>query len=310
MARIACILHGKISRKNHLIARLKRNLDENHEITILMTTHHGHAVILTEQALNSGNTHIIAVGGDGTINEVVNGIMNSQLHLDAETREKIRLGIIPKGTGNDFVKSLRLPSNLDGMRSLINQDQYRAVDLGLVSFQTKEQKEASRYFANITDLGLGGVVAEKLSHSSKWLGKTLTYQLSIIRTFLSYKHQAVSVETDSWKHEGRIMNLIIANGQFFGSGLGIAPDASLTDGLFDVIVVGEISVLDYLKNLPTLRKSLPITHPEVSYHKATDLTIESPETMLPIDMDGEFIGYAPMKVRMVKSALKILTLPS
>ncbi len=309
MARIACILHGKIPRKKRLIEGLKRSLDENHEITILMTTHHGHAIALAEQVLNNGHTHIIAVGGDGTINEIVNGIMNSRVHLDTETWAKIRLGIIPKGTGNDFVKSLRLPADLNGMRSLIKEDQYRAVDLGLVSFRTKEHQEASRYFANITDLGLGGVVAEQLSRSSKWMGKTLTYQLSIIRTFLSYKHQAVSVATDSWKYAGRIMNLIIANGQYFGSGLGIAPEASVTDGLFDVIVVGEISVLDYVKNLPRLRNSIPIQHPEVRYHTATELTINSPDHQLPIDMDGEFIGYAPMKVSIIKGAVKILSLP-
>lgn len=310
MARIACIVHGKVSRREYLLAELNDALGVQHDFKVFTTTHQGEAISLTEQAVSKGFTHLLAIGGDGTVNEVVNGIMNSRTTLDAASREQIRLGILPRGTGNDFVKSLRIPQTLQGICSSITEDQYTAVDLGRVTFRSQQQKETIRYFANITDLGLGGVVAERLSRSTKWLGKTLTYQLSIIRTFLSYKHQAVSVEADTWRHQGRIMNLIIANGQYFGSGLGIAPDASLTDGFFDVIVVGEISVLDYLKNLPNLRKRLPIKHPEVTYQRAADLTIESPETMLPIDMDGEFIGYAPMKVKMIRSALKILTLPS
>lgn len=309
MAKIACIVHGKIFRKDRLTDELAEVLGKQHDLTVFTTAHHGEATSLTEQALTEKFTHIIAVGGDGTVNEVVNGIMNSRGNLSAEAWDKIRLGILPRGTGNDFVKSLNLPQDLKGIHSLIEADQFVAVDLGRVTFITDEQQKATRYFANITDLGLGGVVAEKLSRSTKWLGKTLTYQLAIIRTFLSYKHQEVSVETDFWNHTGRIMNLIIANGQFFGSGLGIAPEASLSDGLFDVIVVGEISVLDYLKNLPRLRKSLPIQHPEVTYHTATDLKIDSPGHQLPIDMDGEFIGYSPMEVSMVRGALKVLTFP-
>lgn len=310
MAKIACILHGKTFRKDRLTDELIEVLGKQYELKVFTTTHHGEATALTEQALSEGFTHIIAIGGDGTVNEVVNGMMNARAHMEEEVWEKIRLGILPKGTGNDFVKSLNLSQNLKGMRSLMEQDQYATVDLGRVTFRTNQQVEASRYFANITDLGLGGVVAEKLSRSSKWLGKNLTYQLAIIRTFLSYKHQAVSVATGNWNHQGRIMNLIIANGQYFGSGLGIAPKASLSDGLFDVIVVGEISVLDYLKNLPRLKKSLPIHHPEVTYHTATDLRIDSPDHQLPIDMDGEFIGYAPMKVSMINGAVKVLTFPS
>lgn len=309
MAKIACIVHGKIFRKDRLTGELIEVLGEQDKLKVFTTTRHGEATALAEQALSEEFTHIIAIGGDGTVNEVVNGMMNARAHLEEEEWEKIRLGILPRGTGNDFVKSLNLPQNLEGIRSLIEHDQFATVDLGRVTFRTNEQQEGSRYFANITDLGLGGVVAEKLSRSSKWLGKTLTYQLAIIRTFLSYKHQAVSIATDSWNHQGRIMNLIIANGQYFGSGLGIAPEASLSDGLFDVIVVGEISVLDYLKNLPRLRNSLPIQHPEVTYHTATDLLIDSPDHQLPIDMDGEFIGYAPMKVSMINGAVKVLTLP-
>lgn len=307
MPQIAFILHGKIPRKIRLSDELVQEFGTQHTLKFFPTTHHGHATSLAEQALSEGFTHLIAIGGDGTINEVANGIMNARTQMEEEAWEKIRLGILPKGTGNDFVKSLRLPEGIQGLANLIEADQFHYTDLGLVTFTTQDQQISSRYFTNITDLGLGGVVAEKLSRSSKWLGKTLTYQLAIIRTFLSYKHQAISVTSDSWSYEGSIMNFIIANGQYFGSGLGIAPEASLSDGLFDVIVVGEISVLDYLKNLPRLRKSLPIQHPEVSYHTATELTIGSPDKHLPIDMDGEFIGYAPMTVKVIKHAIKVLT---
>ena len=102
------------------------------------------------------------------------------------------------------------------------------------------------------------------------------------------------------------MNLVIANGKYFGSGLGIAPDADPADGQFSVVLIGEISMLDYLKNLGQVRKCEKIIHPELKYLSAKEISIEHVGEPLPIDMDGEFIGYSPMKISMVHNALKFI----
>jgi diacylglycerol kinase family enzyme len=188
----------------------------------------------------------------------------------------------------------------------VEEDSFKTIDLGLVEFQNKAGEKQIRYFINITDVGMGGVVAERLSRYSKWMGAYLTYQRAILTTLLSYKHQPVKAVADSFTYEGSIMNFIVANGQYFGSGLGIAPDASATDGEFSVVILGEISLLDYIKNLGSVQKCQKISHPDLHYQSAKEVVIDSPAGPLAIDMDGEFIGYSPMKVTVAPASVKFL----
>lgn len=306
MANIAFIFHGRIKNSDKVFAELQTTFGAAHQLKSYITESAGHSVALAEQAVREGNTHVICVGGDGSLNEVANGLMKVKANLGSDIWSKLRMGVLPMGTGNDFVKTVKAPPDAEGLKRLIEADTYQTIDLGLVEYHNRKGEKQSRYFINITDVGMGGVVAERLSNYSKWMGAYLTYQRAILTTLLTYKHQPVKAVADSFTYEGSIMNFIVANGKYFGSGLGIAPDAEVTDGAFSIVVLGEISLIDYIKNLGNVQKCEKIIHPELQYKSAKEVLIDSPAGPLAIDMDGEFIGYSPMKVTVAPASVKFL----
>lgn len=306
MRHIAFIFHGKIKNREPLIADLETTFGASAILKTYVTERTGHSAELATLAVKEGCTHLICVGGDGSLNEVANGLMKAKISCSEEVWKSIRLGVLPLGTGNDFVKTVHAPTDVAGLKQVIENDTYETIDLGFVEYQSKEGEKQSRYFINITDVGMGGVVAEKLSYYSKWMGAALTYQRAILSTLLSYKHQPLKAVADSFTYEGSVMNFIVANGKYFGSGLGIAPDANPSDGKFSVVILGEISLLDYIKNLGEVKKCRKIIHPDLQYKSAKEVLVESSAAPLPIDMDGEFIGYSPMKVSVVPSAIRFL----
>lgn len=306
MPTIAFIFHGRISNHQCIFNGLQQTFGASHQLKSYVTENAGHSVMLAQQAVAEGCTHIVCVGGDGSLNEVANGLMKAKQTLSSDVWKIIRMGVLPMGTGNDFVKTVNAPKDAEGLKRLIESDSYKTIDLGLVEYFNKASEKQTRHFINITDVGMGGVVAERLSRYSKWMGATLTYQRAILTTLLTYKNQPIKAKANSFSYEGNIMNFIIANGKYFGSGLGIASDAVADDGEFSVVVLGEISLFDYIKNLGDVQKCRRISHPDLHYKTAKEVYIESPAGPLAIDMDGEFIGYSPMKVSVVSAAVRFL----
>jgi len=298
MSKISFILHGKHRGNTKLLSDIREAFNSSYEVVFYYTEFSGHAIGLARQAALLNSAYVISAGGDGTMNEVANGIMLSG-------NKDVKVGLLPNGTGNDFAKTIGVSNNIAELKMLIESDSVKEIDLGLANFKNLEGKDESRYFINITDVGLGGFIAQKLACSSKLLGAFLTFQKAIVTTFLSYKHKQAKTKADDFSYEGKILSYIIANGKYFGAGLGIAPDAKPDDGQFEIVLGAEISLWDYLMNLGKVRKCLKIDHPQMSYHTAKEILIETDEP-LPIDMDGEFIGYSPMKVTVVPKALKFL----
>lgn len=306
MANIAFIFHGRIKNRDRIFSDLQRTFGAAHQLRSYVTESAGDSVKLAERAVKEGNTHIICAGGDGSLNEVANGLMQAKATTAAHLWANVRMGVLPMGTGNDFVKTVNSPKDAEGLKQVIEVDSCKTIDLGLVEYHSQKGEKQSRYFINITDVGMGGVVAERLSKYSKWMGAYLTYQRAILTTLLTYKNQPVRAKADGFTYEGNIMNFIVANGKYFGSGLGIAPDAVADDGEFSVVILGEISLTDYIKNLGSVQKCRKISHPGLHYKSAKEVTIDSPAGPLAIDMDGEFIGYSPMKVTVAPAAVKFL----
>lgn len=298
MLTITFILHGKHRNNEKLVERIRETFGSGYEVFFCFTEFSGHAMELAKKAAMQQSHYVIAAGGDGTMNEVANGIMLSE-------NKSVKVGLLPLGTGNDFSKTVLVSNDIKELKRLIDVNSISEIDLGLVQFKNKEGKDATRYFINITDVGLGGVIAHKIAGSSKWMGAFLTFQTAILSTFLTYKHQLVKARADEFVYEGKILSYIIANGKYFGAGLGIAPDAEPGDGQFEIVLGAEISLWDYLMNLGKVRKCVKVEHPQMSYHKAREVLIEAP-VPVPIDMDGEFIGYSPMKVTMEPRTLKFL----
>ena len=280
-----------------------------YDYQFFISEYSGHFLSLPQKAVNEGFTHFIAVGGDGTLNEIVNGIVSAfktEESYDWEKLKSIKIGILPSGSGNDFVKNLGYKT-ISELQNLIDKDTSGLVDIGFTEYLDRNKNKAERFFINVSDVGIGGEVVinkEKLPLSLP--GET-NYFLAIVSTFLTYKKKLIKVSAKEFSWEGKVLNFVIANAKYFGNSIGIAPHAEISDGKFAITNIGDISLIDYFKNIGTAKKCKKIIHPEVSYTESEELLIESLDNLpLTIDMDGEFIGYAPVKFTCLKQKLCFL----
>lgn len=280
-----------------------------YDYQFFISEYSGHFLSLPQKAVNEGFTHFIAVGGDGTLNEIVNGIVSAfktSEGYDWEKLKSIKIGILPSGSGNDFVKNLGYKT-ISELQNLIDKDTSGLVDIGFTEYLDRNKNKAERFFINVSDVGIGGEVVinkEKLPLSLP--GET-NYFLAIVSTFLTYKKKLIKVSAKEFSWEGKVLNFVIANAKYFGNSIGIAPHAEISDGKFAITNIGDISLIDYFKNIETAKKCKKIIHPEVSYTESEELLIESLDNLpLTIDMDGEFIGYAPVKFTCLKQKLCFL----
>ncbi len=304
MKKTAFVIHGKVRDKQHIINEIESTFSDNYKIEVFTSEYSGHAIELSCSAAEQGFNYIICIGGDGSLNEIVNGVMR------AKNRNKeldIKVGVLPYGTGNDFIKTIKSPHTLSGIKELIDSNSFKEIDLGIAQYKDLKGSDRSRYFINITDIGIGGVVVQNLGKYSKALGANFTYMRAIINTLLTYRNQPVKAIADEFTFEGKVKNFVVANGKYFGSGIGIAPDAEVDDGKFAIVILSEVSLIDFLKFSITFKKCEKIEHPQIIYKSAKEITVESLSIPQPIDMDGEFIGYSPMKIKILPKVLDFLT---
>jgi YegS/Rv2252/BmrU family lipid kinase len=293
MEKISFILHGKIRGKKVVKESLVSRFAKSYVVKFYETIHPRHAEQLTEQALMEGCDFMIAVGGDGTLNEMVNGFLKA----GGTVKFKTRIGVLPFGTGNDFARGSGIFRSIDQLSELITTNKPRMLDAGSMRFLHADGSESIRYFDNIADLGIGGDVVARVNGvhlRKKILGGKLTFFLSILLTFLTYKHKKIKISWDGFHWEGSVLSLVVANGRYFGSGLGIAPEAKLDDGKFEVVIFANLSIADYLRNYTKLRRAEKIDHPEVFYHRTDRLRIEPEGNLIIVEADGEIEGQAPI----------------
>ncbi len=301
MKRIAFVINSTSRGIENLRVELNEKL-RNYKVVLYETSYAGEAIRLSQKAMEDNADYLIAVGGDGTLNEVVNGYMNSPSKDSAHTI----IGVLPYGSGNDFARALRLTKDIDQLKTLINNNCTGLIDVGRLSFMDQNGKSASRYFVNIADIGIGGVVAETLKRGSWFMGASFMYHKVILQSFFSYKPVKIVLKSDEYNWDGKILCLCMANSRYFANGMCIAPQANISDGKIQLVIMGKVSILDYILNLSKIKKGIPLDHPEVSYVKADACTIEAEELTCPIDMDGEFVGYAPLQLSIKKQSLMFL----
>ncbi len=299
--KVAFILHGKLKHIAQLKKKLADAMPEGFVAEFHTTQHAKHATELTTQALNKGAQYAIAVGGDGLLNEVANGYLQCR---DA-VKHQTAIGVFPKGTGNDFCKTVGIKADTTQLAKLLQQNSIKPVDVCHMRFLDVQHQPAERYYINIADIGIGGYASQRVNSSSKILGSTLSYVKAIILTFLSYKHRRVRVTAENFTWEGKVLLVVMANGRFFGSGLCIAPQAALDDGKLQLVLLANVTLLDYLKHMGEVRRGELIQHPEVQYMESSFCNIEPLEECT-IDMDGEFVGYGPIEAKVVGKAVRFL----
>src|SRR5262249_54219912 len=198
----------------------------------LLTGARGDAIELAKRAAEQGASFVIAVGGDGTVSEVVNGLM-----LASQRREDLTLGIVPSGTGADLARSLGIPKAQEEALRLLVEGQRRAFDVGRVEFALESGSSGVRYFANIASIGLEGVVDRKIPSAPRFLGGRFAYIWASIAASWGFRPQRVVLRSGAVELERTVVAAVLANGRFFGGGMQIAPDARLDDGRLELVII-------------------------------------------------------------------------
>ncbi|MCS6874169.1 MAG: diacylglycerol kinase family lipid kinase [Pyrinomonadaceae bacterium] len=272
---------------------------------VAFTKSQGDAIKIAFEAAKRGKKFIIACGGDGTVNEVANGIISSG--------EDVELGVLPSGTGGDFRRSLKISTEIRQAARQLREGQTRRLDVGKISFINFNGKGDVRYFLNVASFGLSASVIRRVKTGIRfdWLPTEIrgrvSFALSTLQEIISANSVRLRICLDS-DREGIIntLNFCICNARFFGGGMKIAPNAKLDDGLLDVVNIGDIGTLKILLNSYSLYAG---THLKLQEVKATlTKTIEAEpfdKKKIRIEADGELIGRLPAKFEVIHKALKV-----
>ena len=258
----------------------------------------GHATQIAREALAQGFAFLVAVGGDGTIHEVVNGMLAD----DKAVNPDAILGFVAAGTGSDFIKTFGLPAtmpahavaHLDGSESF-------PIDIGKITYQDGGDTVV-RYFANIAEVGLGAAAAARAQRLPRALGP-MVYFVAFWLAVRKHRAARVIVDLVDRTYEGRMNNLVVANGQFFGGGMKVAPKAVPTDGLLDV-QVEHARKKEAIALMPKVYKGQHVPHPDILEAKRARLSIEA-DVPLPIEADGEVLGTTPATFEVLRDVLRI-----
>ncbi|MGZ4431945.1 MAG: diacylglycerol/lipid kinase family protein [Gaiellales bacterium] len=289
---------GRTAREWPEIAR--RAAAHGLEPDVRLTERPGHATELTRRALRAGAALIVAVGGDGTVSEVVNGFYDG----DEPVAPQAELAVICRGSGCDLIRTFGISKHTDAALRVAAQGSARTIDLGRVAFTARDGTPGSRLFANISSAGLTGVAAERASHSSNRFGATVGFAWAAVSAFVSYRNTPIRVEADEQVRELVSNNVIVANCRYFAGGMRILPAAEPDDGLFDVLIWGDVSKADLARNLHRLYRGTHVTHPKAEILRARRVVV-TPEVPLPIEADGELPGLTPATFEVVPSALRL-----
>lgn len=277
-------------------------LYSGYEFETAFTERPGHAAELARQALKAGFRTIMSVGGDGTMNEVVNGFFEGGKPIS----EDARLVIFSRGTGCDFIKTLGIKKGIEDLLKILDRNETKKVDVGCVNFFDSTGSVVTRYFMNIADIGMGAETANRVNKNSKRLKGFLSFLLGAVSTIILYKNKEFRVLIDDETELcARMNSVIIANGIYFGGGMKVAPEASIDDGAFDIIIVGDFSKPEMIKNFPLIYKGKHLSLSKVRLYKGRKVRVESGGKGL-IEVDGEIPGSDDAEFIIMPKAINIL----
>jgi YegS/Rv2252/BmrU family lipid kinase len=269
----------------------------------VFTTRPLEATEIAQTAVRQSRPVVVAVGGDGTLNEVVNGFF----HNGAPTPTTTKLAMVPLGTGGDFRRTLKIPLDPKAAVQVLTSGLVRRLDAGCVTYQDHNGATAVRHFINIADAGIGGEVVDNVNSGPKFLGG-MTFTLASLKALLTYRNKPMTVNVDGVSHDIVAQQVVMANCQYFGGGMRMAPAASPTDGVFDVILVGDAGKFESISRLGSIRegKHLDDHNPKIQLMYGKRISITSPEKVR-IDLDGEQPGFLPALFEIQPSTIEFIT---
>ena len=266
----------------------------------LLSEHRGEIPELVEGAAADGAKLIVAVGGDGTVNEVVNGL----LAVRAGGGPMPELGILPRGTGTDFVRTFRIPTRLDDAIRVALEGETREIDAGQVEYRTWDGGTGASHFVNVASAGMSGAIAQRANATSKALGGKVSFLWATLAVFSRWEPGEIAVEVGSERREARMRDVIVANGKYLAGGMKMCPDAVPDDGVFDVLLIGDITKADLMRTLPKVYRGKHLPHPKAELLRGSVVTVDA-STALPIELDGEQPGTTPARFEVVPRALRL-----
>ena len=261
------------------------------------------AVEISRSAIKEGIELIVGVGGDGTINEIANGFFEQEKPINPETA----LGIIPSGTGSDFSKSLHIPLGLRNALRVITQAPSNRIDIGKVTYRNHSASEVDRFFLNVSDFGIGGEVVYKMNQE-RMEKKASSYFKCLVSTFMSYTNKKLNISVDGEELPvDEYMVGAIANGRIFGKGMKVAPEASLDDGMFDLVLVRKMKKLEFFRNIFRIYTGTHLSHPKISLIRGTKIEVAPAdmEERILIEVDGEQVGSLPATFEILPQRLLV-----
>jgi diacylglycerol kinase (ATP) len=238
---------------------------------------------------------VVAVGGDGTVNEVAAGIVGNS---------GVELAVIPRGTGVDFVRTYGIPRKLDGAVEVALHGRTREIDAGRVGYRAWSGEAGEAWFFNAAGVGMSGAVAKRTNESTKALGGKVSYLWSTLAVFARWRNTEVRVSVDGEIRGGRMNEIVVANGRYLGGGMMLCPEASPDDGLFDVLLIGDITKRDLVQTLPKIYRGTHLPHPKAELLRGTVVSVDSDQP-LPVQLDGEQPGTTPVRFEIVPRALRL-----
>ncbi len=279
------------------------SLLEKNEIpfSFKFTERRGQGIEFAGEAVSAGCRRIIIVGGDGTLNEVVNGVFTQ----DSCSPSGVTLSMIPVGTGNDWGRMFGIPLVYEGAIKVIKDGKSMLHDVGVIDYYEGERKER-RYFINIAGLGFESLVVKK-TNKQKEKGKSgkAVYLYNLLSSLILYRNTPAEITIDGKKVSSRVFSINVGNGRYCGGGMRQTPDALPDDGLLDITVIKEMGKFEILKSLKLLYDGTILSHPKIDGYRTTSLSITS-DSLLYIEADGESLGHTPVEFSIMPLAVNII----
>lgn len=265
------------------------------------TEKRNHAKEITQKAISMGYRHFIVTGGDGTLNEVVNG-MFAQNSIDPA---EFTIAMIPVGTGNDWLRTHGMNSSVENSLKVINRKNLLTHDVGAVVYRNGK-KRIKRFFINAAGLGFDAHVAGMVNRDkARFKGGRMLYVKNLLTSLFKFKSSDYSIQIDKKNIEQKVYSMSIGIGKYNGGGMMQMPNAIPDDGLFDITLIGDVSRLDVIRQAKNLFDGSFVRHPKITLHKGRRIKVET-NSGVTIETDGESLGAGPFEFDIFPKALKVV----
>jgi len=286
---------GKVDAALPQVERVLR--DEGLDYRIVRTTHPGHAIEVARDALRNGERFLVAAGGDGTVHEVVNGMIQNGTPIAPDAV----LGVVAAGSGCDFARTFGLPGDAGSAARRLAGDRVRVIDVGTVTC-TYGDVERTRYFVNIAEAGLGAAVVARTARLGRFLGAA-RYAGGFWLTLPGFRPAPVRLDADGHAFAWRAFNVVVANCRFYGGGMQISPKSDPADGLLDVLVMtGPKS--DAFSTLPKVYRGTHLPHRDIAELRAGRIHLDADQPF-PVEADGEVLGTTPVSFGIIPGVIRL-----